>query len=111
MNWLNRRLKEPSTWASIIGALAYIAGYSLGDDQVAKLAGGAAVLVGLFLAKESGDPTTRPVQLPSPAPAVRDDTIVRKPVVQDKPIDNSVEEDRRLSERKARDPFPPMGNG
>lgn len=107
MNWLKRRLNEPSTWASIIGAVAYLAGWSLGDEQVAAIAGGLAALVGQFVTKESGDPTTRP----SPAPAVRDDTVVRNPVVPDTPIGYAVEKDRRLSERKARDPFTPMGNG
>ena len=56
--WIQNRLREKSTWAAIIGAVAGIAGYSIGDEQIANIAMGVATIVGLFLAKESGDPST-----------------------------------------------------
>lgn len=57
--WAKNRLREKSTWTSIIGLIAAAAGYSFGDEQTAALAAAIAALVAAFVTKESGDPGTR----------------------------------------------------
>ena len=71
MNWLLRRLREPSTWRGLVW-LATVAGLSLHPDQAeAIVSAGMALagLLGVFLVEKESVPALPPIELQGRADA------------------------------------------
>lgn len=63
MNWLVRRLREPSTWRGLVW-LATVAGLSLRPDQAEAIVAAGMALAGLLGVFLSDEPKTVRIELP-----------------------------------------------